>query len=489
LNLFYILMFLSMWTMGVVLLVFNRKANLWISLTLLTGGMASFAFSIHLTIIPFILPRGWLSPAFSSFLYELSVAAMTVYFYLFPFTACMGALWLGAVRSIKTRALISILLFIPAVLVWGHHFRNEPWASFEISHFRMWAGLYFLLSFVLYGIAFKREKEFYTKKNKKRVGVIFTLGTLFAFVTDFVGFRSLTMREWSFELESNGAWKYNVIVVLGLVAVIIFYLVKNGFMGIKLRIEREKMDVSMRALTMGVSILNHSIKNEIQKINYLTEKTTGYIHSGQSDKSLQSMEQIHSVTAHLLDMVGRIKDKADDIVLSETQVGIKEIISAVLQPMQPLLESRSIRVAVTQEEDGELICDTMHLKETLSNLVQNAVDAMDTEGGTLTLRTVRAKRYFIIEVADTGCGIPKDQLGKIFEPFYTTKKNPYNHGLGLSYCMSVMRKHGGKLTIASAESERGTTVMLHFPIQRFVVPSELSIYTPSTPVIRSINRF
>lgn len=478
-----------MWTMGVVFLVYNCKANFWIGLTLLTGGMASFAFSIHLTIIPFVLPRGWLSQTTSSVIYQLSVAAMTIYFYLFPYAACMGALWLGAVLSYKKRVLLSILLFIPAVLVLGHHLLNEPWSSFDISHFRSWAGLYFLLSYIFYGVAFKREKEFYTKKNKKRVGVLFTLGTLFAFVTDFVGFHSLTMGEWSFDLESNGAWKYNVFVVLSLVAVIVFYLVKNGFMGIKLRIEREKMDLSMRALTMGVSILNHSIKNEIQKINYLTEKTEGYIHSGQTDKSLQSIDQIHSVTAHLLDMVGRIKDKADDIVLSETKVDVKEVLTAVLQPMQPLLESRTVQVAIKQEEEGALICDTMHLKETLSNLIQNAVDAMDPEGGTLLLRTVRSKRHYIIEVTDNGCGIPKDQLVKIFEPFYTTKKNANNHGLGLPYCVSVMRKHGGRLTIVNAESGRGTTVMLHFPIQRFVVPPERSMNTYSTSVSRNINRF
>lgn len=481
-------MFLSLWTVGGVFLIYNRKSNLWVGLTLVTGGMASFAFSIHLTIMPFILPRYILPPELSTVIYQMSVAAMTIYFYLFPYAACMGALWLGALSSIRNRVWLSIALFIPALLVLLHHLLYEPWASFEISHFRLWAGLYFLLSFVFYGIAFTREKEFYSKKSKKRVGVTFTLGTLFAFVTDFVGFRSLTMGEWSFELESNGAWKYNVVVVLGLLGVIIFYLVKNGFMGIKLRIERERMDLSMRALTMGVSILNHSIKNEIQKINYLTEKTEGYIQSGQSDKSLQSLEQIHHVTAHLLDMVGRIKDKADDIVLSETQTGIQELFTAVLEPMQPLLENGSVKVNVHQEQEGELICDTLHIKETLSNLIQNAVDAMETGGGMITLRAVRSKRYLLIEVTDNGSGIPKDQLRKIFEPFYTTKKNAHNHGLGLPYCVSVMRKHGGKLTIENAESGNGTTVMLHFPIQRYIAPPERKQLSSSTPMSQSVNR-
>lgn len=471
-NYFYILMFLSMWTMSVVFLVYNRKANFWIAMTLLTGGMASFAFSLHLTIVPLLLPRGWLSPFMSTMLYEASVAAMTIYFYLFPFAACMGALWLGAIFSKKARVIVSAVLVLPVMLAGGNELLHGTWGVYEIAGIRLLAGFYFLLSFVFYGIAFKREKEFYTKKSKRRVGIVFTFGTLFAFITDFVGFRSLSMGEWTFELESNGAWQYNVFVILGLIVIIIYYLLKHGFMGIKLRIEREKMDMSMRALTMGVSILNHSIKNEIQKINYLTEKTEGYIHAGQPDKSLQSIEQIHFVTAHLLNMVGRIKDKADDIVLRESEINVGSLFAEVLRPMQPLLESRSVRVTIAREEEGQLIGDETHLKETLSNLIQNAVDAMDAEGGELTMKTFRSKRHYTIEVTDNGSGIPKDQLTKVFEPFYTTKKNAHNHGLGLPYCASVMRKHGGKLDIGGAESGIGTTVMLQFPVQRLVLPAQ-----------------
>ncbi|WP_173112667.1 sensor histidine kinase [Paenibacillus qinlingensis] len=278
----------------------------------------------------------------------------------------------------------------------------------------------------------------------------------------------MTLREWNFQLESNGAWKFNVVVILGLVAIIIFYSVKYGFLGIKLRIERDKLDYSMRALTMGVSILNHSIKNEIQKINYLTEKTEGFIHAGQTEKSLQAIEQIHSVSAHLLSMVGRIKDKAEDILLSESQIEVKKLLAEVILPMQPLLESRSVEIIWKQVEAGDLICDTIHMKETLSNLIHNAMDALGSRGGIITLQALKAKRYFIIEVKDNGVGIPKDQLTKIFEPFYTTKKNSHNYGLGLPYCLSVMRKHGGKLDIAETEMGKGTTVILQFPIQRYV---------------------
>ncbi|NQX59990.1 GHKL domain-containing protein [Paenibacillus qinlingensis] len=443
--------------------------NFWIGITLIFGGMASFTFSIHLVIMPFILPLGWLTPSISSLIYQLSVVAMSIYFYLFPFAACMGALWIGAIESFKKRLLVSLLLSIPAIVVlFSDNLSTTPWGSFDISTFRWWAGFYLLLSYVFYYVAFRRATEYHEKRNKKRVGILFTIGTLCAFVFDFVGFRSLTLREWNFQLESNGAWKFNVVVILGLVAIIIFYSVKYGFLGIKLRIERDKLDYSMRALTMGVSILNHSIKNEIQKINYLTEKTEGFIHAGQTEKSLQAIEQIHSVSAHLLSMVGRIKDKAEDILLSESQIEVKKLLAEVILPMQPLLESRSVEIIWKQVEAGDLICDTIHMKETLSNLIHNAMDALGSRGGIITLQALKAKRYFIIEVKDNGVGIPKDQLTKIFEPFYTTKKNSHNYGLGLPYCLSVMRKHGGKLDIAETEMGKGTTVILQFPIQRYV---------------------
>ncbi|MDF2837496.1 MAG: signal transduction histidine kinase [Paenibacillus sp.] len=481
-NYFYILIFLSLWTMGLVLLTHNRKANFWISTTLATGGMASFAFSVHLTIVPLLLPRGWLSPLMGTILYEASVVAMTIYFYLFPFAACMGALWLSGIRSGKARMLVSALLALPVAAALGEHLRHQPWGHFDIDGIRTLAAFYFIISFVFYYLAVKLEKDMHKKKNKRRVGILFSFGTLYPFFTDFVGFRSLTIGHWRFDLESNGAWQYNVVVILGLVAIITYFLVKNGFMGIKLRIEQEKMDVSMRALTMGVSILNHSIKNEIQKINYLTEKTEGYIQAGQSDKSLQSIEQIHSVTAHMLNMVGRIKDKAEDIVLTESRTDIRDLLEEVLQPMQPLLENSSVQVSIEYESDGHLVADATHLKETLSNLIQNALDAMPAAGGKLTLRSFRLKRHYLIEVKDNGSGIPKDQLGKIFEPFYTTKKNAYNHGLGLPYCASVLWKHGGKLTVAASDSGRGTTVTLQFPGRRFIAADALPADVAADPL-------
>ncbi|MGO4544645.1 sensor histidine kinase [Paenibacillus sp. 2TAB23] len=466
-NVFYILMFLSLWTMGIVFLRYSFKRNVWISFTLITGGMASFAFSIHLTIMPFILPYEWLNPFWSTFVFHLSVAAMTIYFYLFPLATSMGGLWMGALNSSKVKWILSVVLALPAFILLALHLIREPWNSFDIRTFRWWSGAYFFLGYLFYHAAYLREKDHLVRRNKKRVAFLFSFGTLWAFVSDFIGFRKLTLEEWHFTLESNGAWQLNAVIILGLVAAIIYYSVKYGFLGVKLRFEREKLDSSMRALTMGVSILNHSIKNEIQKIDYLTEKTQSFIHNGQTEKSLQSIEQIHAVTAHLLSMVNQIKDKADDIIINETPIQLQQLFASVIMPMQPLFDRRAVTIEFSEINSGILNGDSVHIKEVLSNLLQNAVDAMENEGGTIILRSIKTKRNFIIEVKDNGCGIPKEQHSKIFEPFYTTKKNTSNHGLGLSYCAAVMRKHGGLLSIADTEIGEGTTFLLQFPMNRY----------------------
>jgi two-component system, NtrC family, sensor histidine kinase HydH len=68
-----------------------------------------------------------------------------------------------------------------------------------------------------------------------------------------------------------------------------------------------------------------------------------------------------------------------------------------------------------------------------------------------------------VRVTDSGCGIPRTALGKLFDPFFSTK--PRGTGLGLSICQTIMQEHGGSIEVASREG-RGTTVLLEFPLEK-----------------------
>lgn len=109
-------------------------------------------------------------------------------------------------------------------------------------------------------------------------------------------------------------------------------------------------------------------------------------------------------------------------------------------------------------------CNEDQLQQALLALYVNAVEAMP-EGGTLTVRTRAGDdERVIIEVADTGCGIPRDVRERMFEPFYTTKASEEGKGLGLGLTVvdSIVQENDGTLTVRS-EVDQGTTFVLSFP--------------------------
>nr|WP_282103184.1 HAMP domain-containing sensor histidine kinase [Paenibacillus sp. Marseille-P2973] len=166
-------------------------------------------------------------------------------------------------------------------------------------------------------------------------------------------------------------------------------------------------------------------------------------------------------------MVNRIKEKAEDVVLDENEHEVRKVLDDVIASSGTLTENGTVTLSVAYEVEGLLTCDAVHIRETLSNLIRNAIDAMPPGGGAVELYTSATRKEFRIEVRDNGVGIPPEHLAKIFEPFFTTKKNALNYGLGLPYCSSVMSKHGGRLSVAETEPGKGTTIMLHFPKYKF----------------------
>ena len=103
--------------------------------------------------------------------------------------------------------------------------------------------------------------------------------------------------------------------------------------------------------------------------------------------------------------------------------------------------------------------DATQMQQVLVNLIKNAMQAM-TKGGTLTLQTGEDPDGVWVSVADTGGGIPQEQINRIFEPFFTTKKT--GTGLGLMIVQRIVRSHGGRLELES-HADRGTTFRVWLP--------------------------
>jgi len=140
---------------------------------------------------------------------------------------------------------------------------------------------------------------------------------------------------------------------------------------------------------------------------------------------------------------------------------LNDAVLKTLELLQPELDNRGIQVKTRLARQlPEAPLDPTQVQQVLVNLIKNAMQAMPPDGR-LTLQTGEGADGVWVSVADTGTGIPQEQLNRIFEPFYTTKKK--GSGLGLMIVQRIVRAHGGHIELDS-QVGRGTTFRLWFPL-------------------------
>ncbi len=148
----------------------------------------------------------------------------------------------------------------------------------------------------------------------------------------------------------------------------------------------------------------------------------------------------------------------------EERVSIK--VEDVIESIIGIINNEIKYKAELEKEYDELPlikCHVQRLGQVFMNLIINAAHAIEDEGK-ITIRTFQKGQHACVEISDTGKGIPKDKLQKIFEPFYTTKPVGQGTGLGLSISYEIVKKHGGDIVVQSTLGQGTTfTVMLPLP--------------------------
>jgi signal transduction histidine kinase len=178
------------------------------------------------------------------------------------------------------------------------------------------------------------------------------------------------------------------------------------------------------------------------------------------DWIISSVDRCARITRRLLSFA-RHTDVNNDYVR------IEEVIDDVIGLLGKEAEYRSITVSVRVGKNIPTIySDRGKLEQIILNLVNNAFAAMD-DGGRMSIKVMPLKpkgnKYIVIEVSDDGCGIPQEDLNRIFEPFFSTKKKDGGTGLGLSITYGLVQELGGKLHVTS-EIGKGTSFIITLPL-------------------------
>ncbi len=153
-----------------------------------------------------------------------------------------------------------------------------------------------------------------------------------------------------------------------------------------------------------------------------------------------------------------------------TRIDLRKIIRDVLEITKPRwsdeARKRGITIKVTTrlDEIPSVMGSASELREALTNVILNAIDAMP-EGGKITIRTKKDKNWVYVLMSDTGIGIPEEIKGKVFDPFFTTKGSQAS-GLGMSLSYGIITRHGGDIEIGNRKGEGTTfTIKLPFPLE------------------------
>ncbi len=228
------------------------------------------------------------------------------------------------------------------------------------------------------------------------------------------------------------------------------------------RIKSEQIASIMR-LSAGVA---HEIGNPLNSLTIhlqLIERKLKKLQIENEAKSIsESLEvcqgevvRLNAIITHFLDAVRPQKPELNELDLIE-------LVDEVLRVQEAELRDRQLDVNVEVDKAIPLILgDRGQIKQVFFNLIKNAMEAMQS-GGKLRVLARSDDEFIYIQFIDTGSGISEEELSRVLQPYYTTKKE--GHGLGMMIVQRIIRDHGGQLEIESRKGQ-GTVITLQFPQQ------------------------
>ena len=221
-------------------------------------------------------------------------------------------------------------------------------------------------------------------------------------------------------------------------------------------------------LTTGVA---HELNNPLNNIglyvgNVIDQARLGELDDGRTIEDLEkAMEQVRKAT----EIISHLRTFGRAAPVSLEQVDIDEVIERSLSLVHEQLKHREIEVNFELCPDElVLLANPIQLEQVFINLLANARDALEHEKKKeIRIATERDGDRIRVSVSDTGPGIPPELEARVFDPFFTTKEVGSGTGLGLSITYSIVKEHGGEISVSSRPGKGATFVVL-LPIRENV---------------------
>ncbi|MGA2239913.1 MAG: ATP-binding protein [Candidatus Bathyarchaeia archaeon] len=238
--------------------------------------------------------------------------------------------------------------------------------------------------------------------------------------------------------------------------------------------ERKKMEERLlnaeRMATIGetTSMVGHDLRNPLQVVVstlYLAKKKLGTLPESfrenlEKSNLIVALETIENEAQYMNKIVSDLQSYAAPMNLDLTHLDIREFVEDILSQLDIPGNIKTILTA--PDSPPSIMIDKSLMRRALTNLIMNAFQAMP-DGGELRIMVSKTDRNLRISFIDTGVGIPKENMGRLFKPLFTTKAK--GQGFGLAVCKRVVEAHDGSMAVVS-EPGQGSTFTIELPLER-----------------------
>jgi two-component system, cell cycle sensor histidine kinase and response regulator CckA len=229
--------------------------------------------------------------------------------------------------------------------------------------------------------------------------------------------------------------------------------------------QKEKFAAMGEMMTGAAHELNNPLTAILGVSDLLREHAPDDAARRRADLILQQARRAASIVQNLLSFSRRSPQ-------GRSKVNLEEIVQDALKSQQAVLSQKNVRVAFETPRDlPQIEGDRKLLVQIFSNIIANAEQSIAgcRESGNLAISFARESEAVRITFADDGAGIPPENLGRIFDPFFSTKRPGGGGGLGLTLCLAVVKEHGGTIQVESTPGA-GATFHVLLPISQGAIP-------------------
>jgi signal transduction histidine kinase len=221
-------------------------------------------------------------------------------------------------------------------------------------------------------------------------------------------------------------------------------------------VQSEKL-ASMGTLVFGVA---HELNNPLSNIYTSSQILKEELEDDDVEFKRELISQIESETERAKDVVGSVLDYSR--TKEKTAFNLRRAMDETVRLMKAEVPPK-IHIVSNIPEDLKLYADKQKIQQVILNLIKNAIDAMPGEGE-VSLSASRDGHRVEIVIQDDGAGMDHETLSKVFDPFFSSKKNKKGYGLGLFIVHNIIEEHGGNISVDSSPNV-GTVFTINLPAE------------------------